>query len=95
MTQEDLAPDDVMVLDTWDQVNLWCICDTCKRMHSRKENLTLYMLEIIVSKVFVWIGNEANEEEKGEAVTSGEKFPIFNCSILLMSSLANHFSFLI
>ncbi|KAI2664342.1 Gelsolin [Labeo rohita] len=43
MTQEDLAPDDVMVLDTWDQV-------------------------------FVWIGNEANEEEKGEAVTSAAKY---------------------
>lgn len=43
LTQDDLAPDDVMILDTWDQV-------------------------------FVWIGNEANDEEKNEAVTSATKY---------------------
>ncbi|KAG5281501.1 hypothetical protein AALO_G00072950 [Alosa alosa] len=43
MTQEDLAPDDVMILDTWDQV-------------------------------FVWIGNEANEEEKNEVMTSASQY---------------------
>ncbi|XP_063345196.1 gelsolin-like [Pelmatolapia mariae] len=43
LTQDDLAPDDVMILDTWDQV-------------------------------FVWIGNEAQEEEKTQAVTSAERY---------------------
>ncbi|KAL3975171.1 hypothetical protein ACER0C_021057 [Sarotherodon galilaeus] len=43
LTQDDLAPDDVMILDTWDQV-------------------------------FVWIGNEAQEEEKTQAVTSAEHY---------------------
>ncbi len=50
------------------------------------------MLETIVSKVFVWIGNEANEDEKREAVTSGEKFPIFSCNILQQFPLANNLS---
>ncbi|KAG7476402.1 hypothetical protein MATL_G00082450 [Megalops atlanticus] len=43
MTQEDLATDDVMILDTWDQV-------------------------------FVWIGNEAQEEEKTEAMASAVRY---------------------
>uniref|UniRef100_A0A8C7SXZ6 Gelsolin n=1 Tax=Oncorhynchus mykiss TaxID=8022 RepID=A0A8C7SXZ6_ONCMY len=43
MTQEDLATDDVMILDTWDQV-------------------------------FVWIGNEAHEEEKTEAMASAVRY---------------------
>uniref|UniRef100_A0A8C8RIZ5 Gelsolin n=1 Tax=Pelusios castaneus TaxID=367368 RepID=A0A8C8RIZ5_9SAUR len=43
LTQDDLATDDVMLLDTWDQV-------------------------------FVWIGNEAHEEEKTEALTSAKRY---------------------
>ncbi|KAF3848827.1 hypothetical protein F7725_015324 [Dissostichus mawsoni] len=43
MTQEDLATDDVMILDSWDQV-------------------------------FVWIGNEAQEEEKTEAMKSAAQY---------------------
>uniref|UniRef100_A0A4W4E752 Gelsolin n=1 Tax=Electrophorus electricus TaxID=8005 RepID=A0A4W4E752_ELEEL len=43
MVQEDLATDDVMILDTWDQV-------------------------------FVWIGNEAQEEEKSEAMASAARY---------------------
>lgn len=43
LTQDDLAPDDVMILDTWDQV-------------------------------FVWIGNDAHEEEKAEAAETAERY---------------------
>ncbi|XP_050925438.1 gelsolin [Lates calcarifer] len=43
LTQDDLAPDDVMILDTWDQV-------------------------------FVWIGNEAREEEGSEAAASAARY---------------------
>ncbi|KAF7644207.1 hypothetical protein LDENG_00226000 [Lucifuga dentata] len=43
LTQDDLASDDVMILDTWDQV-------------------------------FVWIGNEAHEEEKTEAAASAVRY---------------------
>ncbi|XP_070689510.1 gelsolin-like [Pempheris klunzingeri] len=43
LTQDDLAPDDVMILDTWDQV-------------------------------FVWIGDDAREEEKTEAAASAVKY---------------------
>ncbi|KAM4616917.1 gelsolin-like isoform 1-T8 [Polymixia lowei] len=43
MTQDDLAPDDVMILDTWDQV-------------------------------FVWIGEEAHEEEKTEGMASAASY---------------------
>ncbi|EMP34604.1 Gelsolin [Chelonia mydas] len=43
LTQDDLATDDVMILDTWDQV-------------------------------FVWIGNEAHDEEKTEALTSAKRY---------------------
>ncbi|XP_029466978.1 gelsolin isoform X1 [Rhinatrema bivittatum] len=42
-TQDDLATDDVMLLDTWDQV-------------------------------FVWIGTEAQDEEKKEALASASKY---------------------
>uniref|UniRef100_A0A668V4F5 Gelsolin n=1 Tax=Oreochromis aureus TaxID=47969 RepID=A0A668V4F5_OREAU len=43
ITQDDLATDDVMILDTWEQV-------------------------------FVWIGNEAQEEEKTEAMASAVRY---------------------
>ncbi|XP_053328752.1 gelsolin isoform X2 [Spea bombifrons] len=43
ITQDDLATDDVMLLDIWDQV-------------------------------FVWIGNDAHEEEKKEALSSAHKY---------------------
>ncbi|XP_044295863.1 gelsolin isoform X1 [Varanus komodoensis] len=43
LTQEDLATDDVMLLDTWDQV-------------------------------FVWVGKDADEEEKTEAQASARRY---------------------
>ncbi|XP_063209095.1 gelsolin isoform X1 [Chroicocephalus ridibundus] len=43
LTQDDLATDDVMLLDTWDQV-------------------------------FVWIGKDAQEEEKTEALKSAKRY---------------------
>lgn len=43
LTQDDLAPDDVMILDTWDQV-------------------------------FVWVGDEAQEEERVEATASALRY---------------------
>ncbi|XP_042193391.1 gelsolin isoform X1 [Callorhinchus milii] len=43
LTQDDLATDDVMLLDTWDQV-------------------------------FIWVGNDAQEEEKAEAATSAKRY---------------------
>lgn len=43
LTQEDLATDDVMLLDTWDQI-------------------------------FVWVGKDAQEEEKTEAQTSARRY---------------------
>uniref|UniRef100_A0A8C4ES46 Gelsolin n=1 Tax=Dicentrarchus labrax TaxID=13489 RepID=A0A8C4ES46_DICLA len=43
ITQDDLATDDVMILDTWEQV-------------------------------FIWIGNEAQEEEKTEAMASAVRY---------------------
>ncbi|KAJ7398995.1 hypothetical protein BTVI_119541 [Pitangus sulphuratus] len=43
LTQDDLATDDVMLLDTWDQV-------------------------------FVWIGQDAQEEEKTEALKSAKRY---------------------
>ncbi|CAJ1069359.1 LOW QUALITY PROTEIN: gelsolin-like [Xyrichtys novacula] len=43
LTKDDLAPDDVMILDVWDQV-------------------------------FVWIGDEAKEEEKTESLASAVKY---------------------
>ncbi|ETE66883.1 Gelsolin [Ophiophagus hannah] len=43
LTQDDLATDDVMLLDTWDQV-------------------------------FVWVGKDAQEEEKTESQTSAQRY---------------------
>uniref|UniRef100_A0A6Q2XLS1 Gelsolin n=1 Tax=Esox lucius TaxID=8010 RepID=A0A6Q2XLS1_ESOLU len=43
ITEEDLAPDDVMILDTWEQV-------------------------------FVWVGGDAQEEEKTEALASAVRY---------------------
>lgn len=44
----------------------------CKaRLYTAMTNVVMLLF---TSKVFVWIGKEANEEEKTEAVTSGKFF---------------------
>lgn len=67
LTQDDLAPDDVMILDTWDQVSLSC-------GHTKSQLLAVFSILTccVLLQVFVWIGNEAQEEEKTEAARSGE-----------------------
>lgn len=66
LTQDDLAPDDVMILDTWDQVSL------PHRRHHGNQVLAPPAAHRFPRQVFVWIGNEANEEEKMEAAATGE-----------------------
>lgn len=45
-------------------------------------------------KVFVWIGNEANEEEKSEVMTSGksteQKSPVFKIECVYLLRLITH-----
>lgn len=66
LTQDDLAPDDVMILDAWDQVNL------LQPQGKMKLCVVLSGLTSRLLQVFVWMGNEAQEEEKTEAAASGE-----------------------
>lgn len=69
MTQDDLATDDVMILDTWEQVKepeLLTSAPCGFRVRASDVNSPLF-------QVFVWIGNEAQEEEKTEAMPSGEE----------------------
>lgn len=72
MTQDDLATDDVMILDTWDQVKepeLRVLCVYTLRISS----VRVSDVNSPLFQVFVWIGNEAQEEEKTEAMPSGEE----------------------
>lgn len=72
MTQDDLATDDVMILDTWEQVKeaelRVLYVDTLRISSARASDVNSPLFQ-----VFVWIGNEAQEEEKTEAMPSGEE----------------------
>ncbi|XP_016519701.1 gelsolin isoform X3 [Poecilia formosa] len=68
LTQDDLAPDDVMILDTWDQVSL------PRRRHHGNQVLAPPAAHRVPRQVFVWIGNEAHEEEKTEAAATAERY---------------------
>ncbi|XP_054867304.1 gelsolin-like [Amphiprion ocellaris] len=58
LTQDDLAPNDVMILDTWDQVSVSLV----------------FPHLLLLLQVFVWIGNDAHEEEKAEAAETAERY---------------------
>ncbi|MEQ2202998.1 hypothetical protein XENOCAPTIV_022316 [Xenoophorus captivus] len=66
--QDDLAPDDVMILDTWDQVS------PPFHHHCGNKPLALLLAHSILLQVFIWIGNEAHDEEKMEAVASAGRY---------------------
>lgn len=67
-TQDDLAEDDVMLLDVWDQVH---ICRAFVRP-CPWTNWTVTLTHSLLLQVFVWIGKDANEVERTESVKSGE-----------------------
>ncbi|KAF7205503.1 gelsolin isoform X1 [Nothobranchius furzeri] len=67
LTQDDLAPDDVMILDTWAQVSLCC-------HHRDRRTLLNVLICRVLPQVFVWIGKEAQEEEKMEAAASAVRY---------------------
>lgn len=82
MTQDDLATDDVMILDTWEQVKnkltafavLYAFRAESVPTKRINSTINLYLFGFFFySQVFVWIGNEAQEEEKTEAMASGEQ----------------------
>lgn len=65
-TQDDLAEDDVMLLDVWDQVR--------NRGSSFLSTHSQRMLSHanLLFQVFVWIGKDANDVEKAESERCGE-----------------------
>lgn len=72
MTQDDLATDDVMILDTWEQVRNTELCHTAPTVWETSEKRIVPKECFCTNQVFVWIGKEAQEEEKTEAMASGE-----------------------
>lgn len=53
----DLATDDIMILDAWDQVS--SLCAVYIYMH-----IGPLLIIFCLYQIYVWIGKEANEEEK-------------------------------
>lgn len=75
LMQDDLIPDDVMILDTWDQVSV--ISSPGKHGPLLSPRQTSFHPSVspwhfLYFKVFIWIGTSAAEEEKAEAAASGK-----------------------
>lgn len=82
-TQDDLSEDDVMLLDTWDQV-VWTSSSAKKQF--TQTDVIWQVTDLIVSEpgiiwklhssfqVFLWIGKEANEVEHREAVVTSREY---------------------
>lgn len=72
-TQDDLAEDDVMLLDVWDQV----------RHRGGSSFLSTHSQRLLshtnpLFQVFVWIGKDANDVEKAESVRCGELLELWS-----------------
>lgn len=84
LTQDDLAPDDVMILDTCDQVKTGAMTWQSQILST---SLAPWLTCLVLMQVFVWIGNMAHEEEKKEAVSSGEEMEKQKSLLLPLYSL--------
>lgn len=74
LMQDDLIPDDIMILDTWDQVGGTASPGQRGPLLLPRQPLSScpsVMLAVFL-QVFIWIGAAAAEEEKVEAASTGK-----------------------